>query len=73
MSTTTDTLASPGTKAPRRPAGGPSRRRAWAPYLLLIVLATIYILPFLIQVATSFKTEPEAAVNPIGGQAASGG
>jgi multiple sugar transport system permease protein len=66
MSTTTDTLTSPETKAPRRPAGAPSRRRVWAPYLLLIVLATIYILPFLIQVSTSFKTEPEAAVNPIG-------
>ena len=68
MSTTTepDVVASHVTSAPRRPAGGPSRRRAWAPYLILIVLATIYILPFLIQVSTSFKTEPEAAVNPIG-------
>lgn len=64
MSTTTSQLDSE--KAPRRPAGAPSRRRAWGPYLLLIVLATIYILPFLIQVSTSFKTEPEAAVNPIG-------
>ena len=66
MSTTTDVQAAPQTSAPRRPAGGPSRRRTWAPYLILIVLATIYILPFLIQVSTSFKTEPEAAVNPIG-------
>lgn len=66
MSTTTDTVTGPATSAPRRPAGGPSRRRAWAPYLLLLILATIYILPFLIQVSTSFKTEPEAAVNPIG-------
>jgi multiple sugar transport system permease protein len=38
----------------------------WGAYLLLVVLALIYILPFLIQVATSFKTEAEAAVNPIG-------
>ena len=66
MSTTTDVQAAPVTSNPRRPAGGPSRRRAWAPYLILIALATIYILPFLIQVSTSFKTEPEAAVNPIG-------
>ncbi|WP_026534728.1 ABC transporter permease subunit, partial [Arthrobacter sp. H14] len=49
----------------------PRRRRnplssAWAAYLVLIALAVVYIMPFLIQVATSFKTEPEAASNPIG-------
>ncbi len=38
----------------------------WPVYLLLIGLALIYIMPFLIQIATSFKTEPEAAANPIG-------
>ncbi|RMB60030.1 carbohydrate ABC transporter permease [Tessaracoccus antarcticus] len=36
-----------------------------AVYVLLIVLAVIYIFPFLVQVATSFKTEPEAASNPL--------
>ena len=36
-----------------------------ATYVLLIALATIYIFPFLVQVATSFKTEPEAASNPL--------
>ena len=36
-----------------------------ATYVLLIVLATIYIFPFLVQVSTSFKTEPEAASNPL--------
>jgi multiple sugar transport system permease protein len=41
-------------------------RRAWAAYALLMVLAVIYIFPFLVQVATSFKTEPEAAQNPLG-------
>jgi multiple sugar transport system permease protein len=30
------------------------------------VLALVYIMPFLVQVATSFKTEPEAAANPLG-------
>ncbi len=34
-------------------------------YVLLLVLATIYIFPFLVQVSTSFKTEPEAAANPL--------
>jgi multiple sugar transport system permease protein len=50
---------------------GPVRRGAlgsapWTTYLLLATLAALYILPFLIQIATSFKTEPQAAVNPIG-------
>lgn len=36
-----------------------------AVYVLLVVLATIYIFPFLVQVSTSFKTEPEAAANPL--------
>ena len=34
-------------------------------YAVLLVLAVIYITPFLIQVATSFKTDAEAANNPI--------
>ncbi|GAA5029586.1 carbohydrate ABC transporter permease [Microbacterium fluvii] len=34
-------------------------------YALLAALALVYIYPFLVQVATSFKTEPEAAANPI--------
>ena len=44
-----------------------SRRVVWQIllYALLIVLALIYIYPFLVQVATSFKTEAEAAANPI--------
>lgn len=34
-------------------------------YALLICLALVYIMPFLIQIATSFKTDAEAASNPI--------
>ena len=34
-------------------------------YAILIVLAVIYIMPFLIQVATSFKTDAEASSNPV--------
>lgn len=56
---------------PRRPK--PTRQRwrraplAWqiALYAVLTVLALIYIYPFLVQVATSFKTEAEAAADPI--------
>lgn len=60
--------AEPPTSRPTAPSSG--RRRfvwgGWSTYLLLVALALIYIMPFLIQIATSFKTEPEAAVNPIG-------
>lgn len=34
-------------------------------YGVLAVLALVYILPFVINVATSFKSEPEAASNPL--------
>jgi multiple sugar transport system permease protein len=34
-------------------------------YAILVVLAIIYIAPFFVQVATSFKTDAEAASNPI--------
>jgi multiple sugar transport system permease protein len=34
-------------------------------YAVLVVLAIVYISPFLVQVATSFKTDVEAATNPI--------
>lgn len=42
-----------------------SRGTAVALYAVLGVLAVVYVLPFLIDVATSFKTEPEAARDPI--------
>ena len=34
-------------------------------YVILVSIAVIYIFPFLIQVATAFKTNPEATANPI--------
>ena len=34
-------------------------------YAMLAALALVYIYPFLVQVATSFKTEQEAALDPI--------
>jgi ABC-type sugar transport system, permease component len=52
----------------------PSRRRRFTLrsatgqvvlYGLLALIAVVYIYPFLVQVATSFKTEPEAASDPI--------
>ncbi|KQR23523.1 carbohydrate ABC transporter permease [Microbacterium sp. Leaf151] len=53
----------------RRPAKHRRSRKAlgWqiGLYTLLIVLALIYIYPFLVQVATSFKTDAAAAADPI--------
>nr|NLD40644.1 carbohydrate ABC transporter permease [Actinomycetales bacterium] len=46
---------------PRRHNG----RFWWAMYLALILLALIYISPFLIQVLNSFKTDPAATNNPL--------
>lgn len=52
----------------------PRRRRRLTPrgvtsqvllYAMLVLLALVYISPFLVQVATSFKTEQEAALDPI--------
>jgi multiple sugar transport system permease protein len=34
-------------------------------YGMLLLIALVYVYPFLVQVATSFKSEPEAASNPI--------
>lgn len=52
----------------------PQRRKAMSPammaassltYALLVVLAIIYIFPFLISVSTSFKTDAEATANAL--------
>lgn len=37
----------------------------WTVYVVLILLAVVYIFPFLINIATSFKSEPEAAADPL--------
>ncbi|WP_309071702.1 carbohydrate ABC transporter permease [Arthrobacter sp.] len=66
----TATAPAPPAAASRRRPPTDGRRRAargaWIAYLVLIALALIYIFPFLVQVATSFKSEPEAAQNPLG-------
>ncbi|GAB3399387.1 carbohydrate ABC transporter permease [Schumannella luteola] len=50
---------------PGRRRGLRSRFGGGVVYLLLAALAVIYIFPFLIDVATSFKTEAEAASSPL--------
>lgn len=52
----------------RRPRGGshhPLGPGTIGAYVLLAALAVIYIYPFLVQVATSFKTDAEAAQDPL--------
>jgi multiple sugar transport system permease protein len=67
MSTTTDiSVRETAPTQPARPRRSMLMRTPWTTYLVLIVLALIYIMPFLIQISTSFKTEPEAASNPLG-------
>lgn len=72
----TDTVQPAATRiaAAEPTAPTPTRRRQWTKkgiagqvvlYGLLVVLALVYIYPFLVQVATSFKSEQEAASNPI--------
>ncbi|MCS6711523.1 carbohydrate ABC transporter permease [Brachybacterium sp. EF45031] len=62
MSTAVSTPAPAAGRRHRVPAG-----RGVAPvlWILLFLVAAIYIFPFLVQVVTSFKTEPDAASNPL--------
>lgn len=60
----------PDTTAPASPVPDKSRRQRqgkfiWLAYVVLISLALVYIFPFLINLATSFKTEPDAASDPL--------
>ncbi len=44
------------------------RRTGWtmlAGYAVLVAFAAIYLYPFLIQIATSFKTDSQAAATPL--------
>jgi multiple sugar transport system permease protein len=58
----------------QKPATGrrrnsPARRIAigsWVAFAMLIVLAVVYILPFVLQEVTSFKTDTEATNSPFG-------
>ncbi len=66
----TSTLQEPETAddlGPTRP-GESNNRRVFTTsltYAMLLVIAIVYIFPFLLQVVTSFKTDGDAASNPI--------
>ena len=57
---------------PSTPVKAPENHRVrkpltwgWVVYVVLILLAIAYIFPFLVNIATSFKTEPDAAADPL--------
>jgi multiple sugar transport system permease protein len=45
--------------------GTPRPARRMTGYVVLVIFALIFIGPFLIQLATSFKTDPDATANPL--------
>ena len=51
--------------ATRRPDAGPRVSKRALGYSLLVLLALVYIVPFAIQIATTFKTDPDATGNPL--------
>jgi multiple sugar transport system permease protein len=61
--------AAPQQPAPKTPIqpGRSTSRIGWqiGLYALLIVISLIYIYPFLVQISTSFKTDADAAINPV--------
>lgn len=67
--TTTDTREATAAATTGNPVGvGSGRRRVLTTpltYALLVAIAIVYIFPFLIQIATSFKTDNDAANNPV--------
>ena len=68
MSVVTRPQVSPETPPALTPRPSPRRRtspKRLAAYALLGLAAVVFIYPFLIQVATSFKTDPDAAAHPL--------
>jgi len=51
--------------APPPGTAGRRRRMGWLIYLVLIFFALLYLYPFLIQIGTSFKFDPDATANPV--------
>jgi len=41
------------------------RLRTGLSYVLLVLIAVVFLFPFVIAVVTSFKTEPDATANPL--------
>jgi multiple sugar transport system permease protein len=54
------------TAARRRSARDSSRAATFVTLMVLVVLAAIYVYPFVVQVLTSFKTNTDSVANPLG-------
>jgi len=70
MTAPTTVVAAPPTEPSTRTryAGGRRRPRRWstvAVYVVLVLIALVYVYPFVIQVMTSFKTDADAANHPL--------
>jgi len=65
MSTTLATPPQTQRPAPRLRARRPVNVGLVFTYTLLVMIAVIYLFPFLIQIAGSFKTDADAAQNPL--------
>ena len=68
MSATTDTARASANTARELRADRSARRRTLGTvfvYLVLLTFAVVYIYPFLVQVATSFKSDAEAVATPL--------
>lgn len=63
--TSSATAADRGTPTRVRPHHARTRPGTWVALAVLIVLAIIYIFPFLLQVASSFKTDHDATTNAL--------
>jgi multiple sugar transport system permease protein len=59
--------AIPETRRARSDARAVRRRRTttWMTYSFLLALAVLYLFPFLLAIATSFKTEPNSTASPL--------
>ncbi|WP_405792993.1 carbohydrate ABC transporter permease [Streptomyces sp. NBC_01506] len=51
---------------PAGPRGTGHRMLLAVVYVLITLVGLLYLLPFVIQIVTSFKTDPDAAANPLG-------
>jgi multiple sugar transport system permease protein len=68
MSTATTTRPSTSAATPTSKRRGPSNRAVlvvFLAYAVLVIFSFIYLYPFVIQVATSFKTAPDSVSNPL--------
>ena len=54
-----------GHRAPRRPRPARAGEQRSSGYAVLIFFGLVFLYPFVIQIGNSFKTEPDAAANPL--------